>query len=155
MLPDSPEMNQLNHTPHAQCLRKVQGAMQDPSTLPQARKIYETLGVYLGYAVAQYCEHLPIKHVMLLGRVAAGVGGKIMMDWAKKVLDQDFPDYSNIKFHTPNEQMKQIGQCVASVALPEVHHHGPHSPGSPGSPPVSPDGSLRSGRGKDGVRRHR
>ena len=34
-----------------------------------------TMGVYLGYALAQYCEFYPIDHVMILGRVSKGAGG--------------------------------------------------------------------------------
>ena len=48
--------------------------MTDPEKEPQARKIYETCGVYLGYALAQYTEHYKIDHVMILGRVSKGAG---------------------------------------------------------------------------------
>ena len=36
---------------------------------PQATAIYETIGVYLGYAVAQYAEFYEFGHVLVLGRV--------------------------------------------------------------------------------------
>lgn len=120
MMPSHPNMNVTNHAPHAQCLKKIQAAMKDPSKEPQAQKIYQTIGVYLGYAIAQYSEYLPIKNVMILGRVSSGHGGEIMMDWAKKVLVEEFPEFAHIKFHTPSEHMKRVGQCVAAAALPEV-----------------------------------
>lgn len=120
MMPDHPNMNATSHAPHAQCLKKVQAAMKDPAQERQARKIYETIGVYLGYAIAQYCEYLPIKNVMILGRVSTGTGGDIMMEWARKVLSQEFPALAHIKFHTPSEHMKRVGQCVAAAALPEL-----------------------------------
>merc|ERR1712190_349683 len=72
MMPDHPNMNAASHVPHAQCLKKVQAAMKDPAKEPEARKIYETIGVYLGYAIALYCEHYPIDHLMIMGRVSSG-----------------------------------------------------------------------------------
>jgi len=120
MMPDHPNMNQMSHAPHAQCLKKVQAALKDPAKEPQARKIYETIGVYMGYAIAQYCEYLDIKNVLILGRVTTGAGGDIMMEWAKKVLTTEFPQLSHIKFHTPSEHMKRVGQCVAAACLPEL-----------------------------------
>merc|ERR1719362_510541 len=113
-------MNAMNHAPHAQCLKKVQAAMKDAALEPQVRKIYESIGVYMGYAIAQYCEYLDIKNVLILGRVTTGAGGEIMMEWAQKVLTEEFPDLADIKFHTPSEHMKRVGQCVAAAALPEL-----------------------------------
>jgi len=120
MMPDHPNMNAASHVLHAACSKKIQAAMKDPKTEPQVRKIYESIGVYLGYAIAQYCEYLPIKNVFILGRVTTGHGGDIMMEWAKKVLEADFPELADIKFHTPSEHMKRVGQCVAAAALPEL-----------------------------------
>merc|ERR1719499_86389 len=115
-------MNATDHAPHAQCLKLVQAAMKDRAKEPEAKKIYETIGVYLGYAIAQYCEYLDIKHVLILGRVTSGAGGQIMMDWAKKVLEEEFSNTAlpRIRFHTPDEDMKRVGQCVAAAALPEI-----------------------------------
>jgi len=120
MMPDHPNMNGASHVPHAQCLKKIQAAMKDPKKEPQVSKIYQTIGVYLGYGIAQYCEYLPIKNVLILGRVTTGHGGEIMMEWAKKVLATEFPELAHIKFHTPSEHMKRVGQCVAAAALPEL-----------------------------------
>lgn len=120
MLPWHPNMNVINHAPHAQCLKLIQAAMKDEKKKPQVRKIYETIGVYLGYTIAQYVQHYTIKNVLILGRVSSGEGGQIMLDMAKKVLDVEFPELSHIKFHTPDEHMKRVGQCVAAAALPPL-----------------------------------
>mmetsp|Transcript_119676 Transcript_119676/g.267362 ORF Transcript_119676/g.267362 Transcript_119676/m.267362 type:complete len:491 (-) Transcript_119676:94-1566(-) len=120
MMPDHPNMNATSHAPHAQCLKKVQAAMKDPAAEPEARKIYETIGVYLGYTIAQYCEYLEIKNVMIMGRVTSGKGGDIVIDWAKKVLAVEFPKLASIKFHVPTEHMKRVGQCIAAAALPDL-----------------------------------
>jgi len=120
MMPEHENMNQASHVPHAQCLKKIQAAMKDAAKEPQARKIYESIGVYLGYAIAQYCEYLEIKNVLILGRVTTGHGGEVMMEFARKVLAADFPELADVKFHTPSEHMKRVGQCVAAAALPEL-----------------------------------
>merc|ERR1712223_2230408 len=86
----------------------------------QVRKIYETCGVYLGYALAQYCEFYKIDHVMILGRVSKGKGGDIMLDTAKKVLQEEFPQYAGIQFHTADDHFKAVGQCIAAAALPTI-----------------------------------
>merc|ERR1711871_134457 len=57
-----PDMTNIRHECHAQCLKKIQDAMKDPATEPEVRKIYETVGVYLGYALGQYSEFYKIDH---------------------------------------------------------------------------------------------
>merc|ERR1719149_103782 len=73
VLPDNyvfphPDMCTIKHEDHAQ--------------EPQVRKLYETVGVYLGYGLAQYSEFYKIDHVMILGRVSKGAGGDIVLDVA-------------------------------------------------------------------------
>merc|ERR1719191_702321 len=94
-----PDMCTVRHEDHAQCLKLIQKAMTDPEKEPKVRQIYETVGVYLGYALAQYCEFYKIDHVMILGRVSKGAGGDIVLATAKKVLAEEFPDYASIQFH--------------------------------------------------------
>lgn len=115
-------MRTMNHVVHAECLKLVQAAMKDPTKEPRTRKIYETIGVYLGYTIANYCEiYKPyaINHVLILGRVTSGTGGEVMMAKAQEVL-KEFPEFSHVKFHTPDEHMKRVGQCLAAAALPPL-----------------------------------
>merc|ERR1719220_130780 len=79
-----PDMCTIKHEDHAACFKLIQKAMADPEQEPKVKEIYETVGVYLGYALAQYSEFYPIDHVMILGRVSKGKGGDIMLDTAKK-----------------------------------------------------------------------
>merc|ERR1712083_416480 len=125
VLPDNyvyphPDMCTIKHEDHAQCLKLIQKAMADPQQEPKVRQLYETVGVYLGYALAQYSEFYKIDHVMILGRVSKGAGGDLMLDVAKKVLSAEFPEYSNIQFHTADDHFKAVGQCIAAAALPEI-----------------------------------
>mmetsp|Transcript_43995 Transcript_43995/g.79072 ORF Transcript_43995/g.79072 Transcript_43995/m.79072 type:complete len:957 (-) Transcript_43995:117-2987(-) len=115
-----PDMCTIKHEDHAQCLKLIQKAMSDPSQEPTVKQLYVTVGVYLGYALAQYSEFYNIEHVMILGRVSKGKGGDIMLDTAKHVLETEFPQYSNIQFHTADDHFKAVGQCIAAAALPSI-----------------------------------
>merc|ERR1711959_90436 len=110
----------IKHENHAQCLKLIQEAMKNEETTEKCKLIYETVGVYLGYALAQYTEFYKIDHVMILGRVSKGKGGDLMLDTAKKVLQEEFPEYANITFHTADDHFKAVGQCIAAAALPEL-----------------------------------
>jgi len=115
-----PDMCTIRHENHAQCLKKIQAAMADPETEPTVRELYVTVGVYLGYALAQYSEFYQINHVMILGRVSKGKGGDLMLDTARKVLELEFPSIPPIKFHTADDHFKAVGQCIAAAALPTL-----------------------------------
>jgi len=112
------DMCTITHENHAKCLKLVQTAMADPAQEPKVREIYVTVGVYLGYALAQYSEFYKIDHVMILGRVSKGSGGDLMLDTAKEVLAKEFPEYAGIQFHTADDHFKAVGQCIAAAALP-------------------------------------
>merc|ERR1711981_206245 len=115
-----PDMCTITHENHAQCLKLIQKAMADPEQEPEVRKLYETVGVYLGYGLAQYTEFYKIDNVMILGRVSKGAGGDLMMATAKKVLETEFPEIPPITFHTADDHFKAVGQCIAAAALPTI-----------------------------------
>jgi predicted NBD/HSP70 family sugar kinase len=86
-----------------------------------ARQVYDTIGTYLGYAVAHFADFYDIAHVLVLGRVTSGPGGDDIVDGARRVLDTEFPDLaSRITFHVPDEKDKRHGQAIAAASLPEV-----------------------------------
>lgn len=116
-----PGMCTIKHEDHAQCLKLIQKAMADPQQEPKVRPLYETVGVYLGYALAQYAEFYSIDHVMILGRVSKGTGGDIILDTARKVLEKEFPELPTITFHTADDHFKAVGQCIAAAALPTLN----------------------------------
>jgi len=87
----------------------------------RARKIYETIGVYLGYNIAHYADFYEIRNLLVLGRVMSGAGGDLILATAKKVLKEEFPELdSNIRFHIPDEKEKRHGQAVAAASLPAI-----------------------------------
>ena len=87
---------------------------------PRARKIYETLGVYLGYSLGHFAEFYPaVRHAEILGRVMSGAGGEVILAEARRVLAAEFPVLARgLDFYEPNEQEKRHGQAVAAATLP-------------------------------------
>ena len=88
---------------------------------PRAVKIYETIGVYLGYTIASYREFYDFEHMLVLGRVTTGAGGDVALDKAREVLAKEFSDIAGeIKLHVPDEKSRRIGQAVAAASLPAI-----------------------------------
>lgn len=83
----------------------------------RAEKIYQTIGAYLGYAVAHYTEFYDFQHLLVLGRVMTGRGGEVILEQARQVLRQEFPELA-IQFHLPDEKEKRHGQAIAAASLP-------------------------------------
>jgi predicted NBD/HSP70 family sugar kinase len=87
-----------------------------------ARKIFETIGVYVGYGVAHYADFYELRHVLILGRVTSGDGGSIVLDKAQEVLRAEFPELAEkIELHLPDEKTRRVGQAVAAASLPATH----------------------------------
>lgn len=87
----------------------------------RARKIYQTIGTYLGYAVAHYAEFYDFDAMLVLGRVMSGQGGDVIIEGAKEVLADEFPELARRStFHVPDEKEKRHGQAVAAASLPQI-----------------------------------
>jgi predicted NBD/HSP70 family sugar kinase len=88
---------------------------------PRAAAIYETIGVYLGYAIAQYAGFYEFEHVLVLGRVMTGAGGSLLLTKAGEVLRQEFPGLAErVGLHLPDEKSRRVGQAVAAASLPVI-----------------------------------
>jgi predicted NBD/HSP70 family sugar kinase len=84
-----------------------------------ALKIWESMGIYLGYALAHYAEFYDIKHVLILGRCTSGRGGDMLLDGAHKVLEAEFPELAEkIHVQLPDEKSRRVGQSIAAASLP-------------------------------------
>ncbi len=86
-----------------------------------ARKIWETMGVYMGYTLAHYADFYDIKHALILGRCTSGSGGDIILDGANKILQNEFPELAK-KMHIqlPDEKSRRVGQSIAAASLPQL-----------------------------------
>jgi predicted NBD/HSP70 family sugar kinase len=100
-------------------LKEVQNLMAKGDE--RAARIYETVGVYFGYAIAQYADFYDFRHLLILGRVTTGKGGDIVLAKAREVLRKEFPELaSQIELHVPDEKSRRVGQAVAAASLPKI-----------------------------------
>ena len=79
-----------------------------------AKKIFESIGCYLGHALPYYWEFYGFEYVLLLGRVMSGEGGDIIVKMAGKVLAEEHPD-CQFMLHVPDEKSRRVGQSVAAA----------------------------------------
>ncbi len=87
----------------------------------RARKIYETIGVYFGYNIALYADFYDVEHVLVLGRVTSGKGGDIILETARQVLGEEFPEIAaRTKLVVPDEKSRRVGQAIAAASLPSI-----------------------------------
>ena len=101
----------------AEKLKVVQKLMAEDD--PRAAKVYESIGVYLGHTLAYYYELYGCRHVLLLGRVMSGKGGDLILDTAKKVLADEYPEVKMVP-ELPDEKFRRVGQSMAAASLPEI-----------------------------------
>ena len=86
-----------------------------------AVKIWQSMGVYLGYGLAHYVDFYDIKHVLILGRCTSGRGGDLILKGAKEVLHAEFPELAErIHIQLPDEKSRRVGQSIAAASLPVV-----------------------------------
>jgi predicted NBD/HSP70 family sugar kinase len=86
-----------------------------------AVRIWQTIGVYMGYAIAHYADFYRLKHVLILGRCTSGRGGQIILDEARRVLTSEFPEVaSGVNIQLPDEKSRRVGQSIAAASLPAL-----------------------------------
>jgi predicted NBD/HSP70 family sugar kinase len=105
------EMGVPERLEHVQALHK--------SGDPRTAKIYQTIGVYFGYALAHYANYYDIGTVLVMGRVTTGQGGEIILQVANEVLAKDFP-HLRIDIRLPDEASRRVGQAAAAASLPQI-----------------------------------
>ncbi len=86
-----------------------------------AVKIWQSIGIYLGYALAHYADFYNMKHVLILGRCTSGLGGSLIINEARKVLEVEFPELATrLQVQLPDERSRRVGQSIAAASLPIV-----------------------------------
>ena len=102
-------------------LKLIQEMKDKDGYINGVEKIYKTIGAYLGHSLAYYSTFYDMKHVLLMGRVTSGEGGEIIVDVAKKVLEDEYSELATkIKLQLPDEKSRRVGQSVAAASLPIV-----------------------------------
>ena len=98
----------------------LEGAEDDPRR-EGAVKIFKTIGCYLAHTLILYGLFYDLKYVLILGRVASGLGGEILVEECNRVLSDEYPETAEqITVMLPDEKMRRVGQSVAAASLPEV-----------------------------------
>jgi len=108
-----------DHIPFAERLVEIQSLLERGDE--RARRIYETIGVYLGYSIAWYSRWYEIGNLLTLGRVTSGAGGEIIIEYASQVVRDEFPQLADrLRITTPDENFKRHGQAIAAASLPSL-----------------------------------
>lgn len=88
---------------------------------PGALKIWQSMGVYLGYGLAHYADFYDLKHVLILGRCTSGRGGDLLLEGVRNVWRVEFPELlERVALHLPDEAVRRVGQSVAAASLPAL-----------------------------------
>lgn len=83
--------------------------------------IFKSIGCYLAHTLVLYGLFYDLKYVLILGRVASGEGGEILVEECNRVLAEEYPELNDkITVMLPDEKMRRVGQSVAAASLPEV-----------------------------------
>jgi predicted NBD/HSP70 family sugar kinase len=105
--------------PDAQKLEAVQAMLE--SGHAGAVRIWQSIGVYMGYAVAHYADFYDLRHVLILGRCTSGQGGPLILAGARQVLEHEFPALATrVNLHLPDEKSRRVGQAIAAASLPAL-----------------------------------
>lgn len=100
-------------------LERVQERMQEGDVT--ALSIFQTIGLYLGYSVPWYREFYGFDNLMILGRVTSGLGGVIILETARLLLADQFPELAEeVEVFMPDEKARRLGQSVAAASLPRL-----------------------------------
>ena len=100
-------------------LKLVQERMLDDDAT--AFKVFQKIGLYLGYTVPWYREFYGFDNLMILGRGVSGPGGVLTLETARLILADQFPDVAEeVEVFMPDEKMRRVGQSVAAATLPVV-----------------------------------
>ena len=86
-----------------------------------ARKIFVTIGCYLAHTLSLYASFYDLRYLLVLGRVASGVGGELLIGECRRVLREEYPELAaQVTVMLPDEKARRVGQSIAAASLPEV-----------------------------------
>lgn len=86
-----------------------------------AKEIFKNIGIFLAHTIPLYGRFYDLKYLLVLGRVASGTGGDLLIEECNRVLKEEYPDiYDSIKVMLPDEKARRVGQSIAAASLPEA-----------------------------------
>jgi len=86
---------------------------------PRAQQVYEAIGIAFGYSIAHFASFYEIGCLLMMGRVTSGQGGTLIIDKARMILREEFPEL-RIDLVVPGEKDKRHGQAIAAASLPAI-----------------------------------
>jgi len=100
-------------------LKEVQAAMEKGDA--RALKVYLEIGRFLAHAIPWYNEFYDYENMMILGRVTSGLGGEIILETARTMLKDVYPEWAEkIDVFMPDEKARRLGQSVAAAQIPVI-----------------------------------
>ena len=100
-------------------LKAVQKLAEEGHT--GAREIFVTIGAYLAHTLLLYSSFYDLRYLLVLGRVASGVGGDLLIAECNRILKAEYPALAEkIAVMLPDEKARRVGQSIAAASLPEV-----------------------------------
>ena len=83
---------------------------------------YESsIGSYLAHTLPLYERLYDLRYLIVLGRVASGVGGDLIVCECKRILAQEYPElHEKLTVMLPDEKFRRVGQSMAAASLPEI-----------------------------------
>ena len=86
-----------------------------------ALDIFRSIGAYLAHTLCLYEMLYDIRSLIVLGRVASGVGGDLIVSECQRILAEEYPALvEKIRVMLPDESFRRVGQSMAAASLPEV-----------------------------------
>ena len=100
-------------------LKVVQAAMEKGDV--RALRVYVAIGRFLGHTIPWYHEFYDFGNLMILGRVTSGLGGCVILETARMILKDVYPEWAEkIDVFMPDEKARRLGQSVAAAQIPAV-----------------------------------
>ncbi|MGM9662509.1 MAG: ROK family protein [Oscillospiraceae bacterium] len=103
----------------AEKLKEVQKLAEQGAE--NARDIFRSIGAYLAHTLVLYSRFYTIRHLLVLGRVASGVGGDLIVSECNRILAEEYPELAaSMTVMLPDEKTRRVGQSVAAASLPVI-----------------------------------
>ncbi len=103
----------------AEKLKEVQKLAESGNS--SALSVFDSIGVYLAHTLYLYDMFYDIRHLLVLGRVASGLGGEHIVAECRRVLTEEYPGLAEkLYVQLPDQNFRRVGQSMAGASLPEV-----------------------------------
>ena len=86
-----------------------------------AQEIFRTVGAFLAHTLSLYARFYDLRCLLVLGRVASGIGGELLIAECGRILAEEYPKLAEkVRVMLPDEKARRVGQSIAAASLPEV-----------------------------------